>query len=159
MAEPLLNVCGLEGGYGDIQVLWGIDLDVDPGSIVSVVGSNGAGKTTLLLALSGVVPAKRGSISFSGEDVTGFSPRAIVTRGISHVPEGRRLFKTLSVRDNFLLGAFHRTTAPRSGGISISCFRSSRGCGSGRRRTPTRCRAASSRCAPSAAASWRGRAS
>jgi branched-chain amino acid transport system ATP-binding protein len=109
MAEPLLNVCGLEGGYGDVQVLWGIDLAVDAGSIVSVVGSNGAGKTTLLLALSGVVQAKRGSISFSGENVTGLSPRDMVARGVSHVPEGRRLFKTLSVRDNLLLGAFHRS--------------------------------------------------
>jgi branched-chain amino acid transport system ATP-binding protein len=109
MAEPLLNVCSLEGGYGDVQVLWGIDLAVDAGSIVSVVGSNGAGKTTLLLALSGVVQAKRGSISFSGENVTGLSPRDMVARGVSHVPEGRRLFKTLSVRDNLLLGAFHRS--------------------------------------------------
>jgi branched-chain amino acid transport system ATP-binding protein len=109
MAEPLLNVRGLEAGYGDVQVLWGIDLAVDAGSIVAVVGSNGAGKTTLLLALSGVVQAQRGSISFSGENVTGSSPRDMVMRGISHVPEGRRLFKTLSVRDNLLLGAFHRT--------------------------------------------------
>src|SRR5208283_2683686 len=88
--------------------LWGVDIDVGAGSVVSIVGSNGAGKTTLLLTISGVLAAKRGSIAFSGKDVTGLSPREIVMRGISHVPEGRRLFKTLSVRDNLLLGAFHR---------------------------------------------------
>ena len=109
MPEPLLSVRKLEAGYGDIQVLWGIDIDVGAGTVVSIVGSNGAGKTTLLLTLSGVIAAKRGSVVFSGEDVTGLSPRDIVTRGISHVPEGRRLFKTLSVRDNLLLGAFHRS--------------------------------------------------
>jgi branched-chain amino acid transport system ATP-binding protein len=109
MADPLLNVRGLEAGYGDIQVLWGIDLAVEAGSVVSIVGSNGAGKSTLLLTLSGVVRPNHGSIFFSGEDVTGLPPRQMVTRGISHVPEGRRLFKTLSVRDNLLLGAFQRT--------------------------------------------------
>jgi branched-chain amino acid transport system ATP-binding protein len=108
MPEPLLSVSNLEAGYGDIQVLWGIDIDVSPGSVVSIVGSNGAGKTTLLLTISGVLAAKRGSVIFKGKEVTGLSPREIVTRGISHVPEGRRLFKTLSVRDNLLLGAYHR---------------------------------------------------
>ncbi len=108
MSEPLLSVRGVEAGYSDIQVLWGVDLDVTKGAIVSIVGPNGAGKTTLLLTLSGMVKASRGSITFNGTELTGVSSSEIVARGISHVPEGRRLFKTLSVKDNLLLGAFHR---------------------------------------------------
>lgn len=106
--EPLLSVRGLEAGYGDVQVLWGVDLDVPGGSIVSVVGPNGAGKTTLLLALSGMVRVKGGSWRFRGKELRGCSPDQIVSEGIAHVPEGRRLFRTLSVRDNLLLGAYHR---------------------------------------------------
>jgi branched-chain amino acid transport system ATP-binding protein len=107
-AEPLLRVRGLEAGYGEVQVLWGIDLDVANNAIVAIVGANGAGKTTLLLTLSGMVPASRGSWHFAGKDLTGRPPNEIVQHGISHVPEGRRLFKTLSVRDNLLLGAYLR---------------------------------------------------
>src|SRR5215210_2176548 len=107
-ADTLLRVRGLEAGYGEVQVLWGIDLDVANNSIVAIVGSNGAGKTTLLLTLSGMVPASRGSWQFAGQDITGRPPNEIVSQGISHVPEGRRLFKTLSVRDNLLLGAYLR---------------------------------------------------
>jgi branched-chain amino acid transport system ATP-binding protein len=106
--EPLLRVRGLEAGYGDVQVLWGIDLDVRHNAIVAIVGPNGAGKTTLLLALSGMVPVRRGSWHFGGKDLTGCPAEIVVAAGISHVPEGRRLFKTLSVRDNLLLGAYHR---------------------------------------------------
>jgi branched-chain amino acid transport system ATP-binding protein len=112
MSEPLLRVRGLEAGYGDVQVLWGIDLDVPRNSIVSIVGSNGAGKTTFLLALSGMVRVTRGSWHFAGKDLTGWPASAIVPEGISHVPEGRRLFRTLSVRDNLLLGAYHRQDRP-----------------------------------------------
>lgn len=108
MSEPLLQVRGLEAGYEDVQVLWGVDLEVEKGSIVSVVGPNGAGKTTLLLALSGMVTPSSGSVVFTGSELRGMSSSKIVASGISHVPEGRRLFKTLSVRDNLLLGAFHR---------------------------------------------------
>jgi branched-chain amino acid transport system ATP-binding protein len=108
MTDPLLSIRGLEAGYGDIRVLWGVDLDVPRGAIVSIVGPNGAGKTTLLLAVSGMVRATRGSIAFAGNELRGAAPSAIVAGGISHVPEGRRLFRTLSVRDNLLLGAFHR---------------------------------------------------
>ena len=108
MQPPLLKVEGLAAGYGEVQVLWGIDLVVRPGSIVSIVGSNGAGKTTLLLALSGMVAIKAGRIVLGGEDITGHRADAIVQRGVAHVPEGRRLIRTLSVRDNLLLGAYHR---------------------------------------------------
>ena len=108
MADLLLSVSNLEAGYGDVQVLWGVNLEVPDNSIVSIVGSNGAGKTTLLLALSGMVKVTRGSWHFAGKDLTGGTPDQIVTAGISHVPEGRRLFRTLSVHDNLLLGAYHR---------------------------------------------------
>jgi branched-chain amino acid transport system ATP-binding protein len=108
MAEPLLQVEGLKSGYGDVQVLWGIDLEVSAGQIACIVGSNGAGKTTLLRTLSGVVRATAGSIRFAGEAIEKADPEAILRRGIAHVPEGRRLFKGLSVRDNLLLGAHLR---------------------------------------------------
>ena len=106
--EPILSISGLTAGYGDIQVLWGIDLEVPRGEIVSVVGPNGAGKTTLLLAISGLVRARSGTIRFNGEDITGLSSDRIVGKGLIHVPEGRRLFPTLSVRDNLMLGAYAR---------------------------------------------------
>jgi branched-chain amino acid transport system ATP-binding protein len=106
--QPLLCVRGLASGYGDVQVLWGVDLDVPRNSIVSIVGPNGAGKTTLLLTLSGMVRASKGSFVFDSQDLMGCSPERAVAAGISHVPEGRRLFRTLSVRDNLLLGSYHR---------------------------------------------------
>ncbi|HVR56505.1 MAG TPA: ATP-binding cassette domain-containing protein, partial [Pseudolabrys sp.] len=108
MDQPLLRVRGLEAGYGDVQVLWGIDLDVARNAIVAIVGPNGAGKTTLLSAISGMIRLRSGSFHLDGKDLTGSSPDAIVSEGISHVPEGRRLFRTLNVRDNLLLGAYHR---------------------------------------------------
>jgi branched-chain amino acid transport system ATP-binding protein len=108
MAEPLLQIEGLKSGYGDVQVLWGIDLAVQAGEIACIVGSNGAGKTTLLRTISGVVRATAGSIRFSSERIEKADPEAILRRGIAHVPEGRRLFKGLSVRDNLLLGAHLR---------------------------------------------------
>jgi branched-chain amino acid transport system ATP-binding protein len=109
MAEPLLKVEGLCAGYGEVQVLWGIDTLVEPGEIACIVGSNGAGKTTLLRALSGQVDVTAGRIIFSGEDITKRSVGDILSSGIAHVPEGRRLFRGLSVRDNLLLGAYLRS--------------------------------------------------
>lgn len=108
LSDRLLQVSGLEGGYGDVRVLWGIDLSVQRGEIVSIVGQNGAGKTTLLLAISGMVRAQKGAVVFDGEDITDFTPDRIVERGLIHVPEGRRLFPTLTVKDNLLLGAYAR---------------------------------------------------
>ena len=108
MAEPLLRIEGLGAGYGDVQVLWGIDLAVAEGEIACIVGANGAGKTTLLRTISGVVRATAGSIHFAGESVERADPEVILRAGIAHVPEGRRLFKGLSVRDNLLLGAHLR---------------------------------------------------
>jgi branched-chain amino acid transport system ATP-binding protein len=108
MAEPLLTIEGLGAGYGDVRVLWDINLSVTAGEITCIVGSNGAGKTTLLRTISGLVPASSGHIRFAGEDVTARTPNQILARGIAHVPEGRRLFRGLNVRDNLLLGAYLR---------------------------------------------------
>jgi branched-chain amino acid transport system ATP-binding protein len=107
--KPLLTVSGLTAGYGDVQVLWGVDLVVPEGEIVSIVGPNGTGKTTLLLAISGMVRARSGSIVFDGENISNQSTDKIVAQRLIHVPEGRRLFPTLSVRDNLILGSYART--------------------------------------------------
>lgn len=106
--EKLLNVSGLSAGYGDIGVLSDISLEVAAGDLVALIGSNGAGKSTLLRALSGVLPATAGSIRFAGQDLAGLAPEQIVGTGLIHVPEGRRLFAGLSVRDNLLIGAYLR---------------------------------------------------
>jgi len=108
MAEPLLAVAGLRAGYGDVQVLWGIDFAVQQGEIACLVGSNGAGKTTLLRTLSGLLPPAGGSIRFAGGELAGASPERVLGAGIAHVPEGRRLFAAMSVRDNLLMGAYLR---------------------------------------------------
>jgi branched-chain amino acid transport system ATP-binding protein len=108
VAEPLLRIEALDAGYGEVRVLWGIDAQVAEGEIVCIVGSNGAGKTTLLCAISGIVPVTSGRILFAGEDIARCSADQILARGIAHVPEGRRLFRGLSVRDNLMLGAYLR---------------------------------------------------
>jgi branched-chain amino acid transport system ATP-binding protein len=109
VTEALLNVKELTSGYGDIQILWGIDLEIHPGEAVCLVGSNGAGKSTLLRTLSGLLPVRSGSIGFRGYDITNQAPKQIVGSGIVHVPEGRRLFGPMSVVDNLLTGAYLRT--------------------------------------------------
>jgi len=111
MAEPLLSVQGVSAGYGDVQVLWDVNLSVEAGRIVCLVGSNGAGKSTLLRTISGLIKPTRGQIRFAGRDLAGASPDEILRAGIAHVPEGRRLFKGLTVRDNLLLGAYLRNDA------------------------------------------------
>jgi branched-chain amino acid transport system ATP-binding protein len=108
MAEPLLQVKNLCAGYGQVQVLWGADLAVERGSIACLVGSNGAGKSTLLRAISGLVKPTGGRVRLGNRDLTNATPDEILSAGIAHVPEGRRLFKGLSVRDNLLLGAYLR---------------------------------------------------
>ncbi len=103
---PLLDISALESGYGAIKVLWGVDLRMNAPGIACLIGANGAGKTTLLRTLSGLLPARGGSISFAGERIDGQRPDEILSRGIAHVPEGRRLFASLSVEDNLLMGAY-----------------------------------------------------
>lgn len=108
MAEPLLRVQNLCAGYGQVQVLWGADVTVERGSIACLVGSNGAGKSTLLRAISGLIKPTGGRVHLGNRDLTNAAPDEILSAGIAHVPEGRRLFKGLSVRDNLLLGAYLR---------------------------------------------------
>ena len=108
MGDALLRVENLCAGYGQVQVLWGADLTVERGSIVCLVGSNGAGKSTLLRTISGLVRPTAGRICLGNRDLTGATPDEILMAGIAHVPEGRRLFKGMTVRDNLLLGAYLR---------------------------------------------------
>ena len=102
----MLEMKGLDVFYGDVQVVWDVSLHVDEGSIVALVGANSAGKSTLLKAISGITSAKRGTILFSGKSLTNLPPQDIVERGVSHVPEGRRLFSNLTVYENLKLGAY-----------------------------------------------------
>ena len=108
MPESLLAVSGLDAGYGDVQVLWGVDIEVPRGEIVCLVGSNGAGKTTLMRTISGLLPARSGAVRFAGSEYSCAPPDRILDAGIAHVPEGRRLFAAMSVRDNLLMGAYLR---------------------------------------------------
>lgn len=108
MSDTLLQIDGLQAGYGEVQVLWDVSLSVAVNKITCIVGSNGAGKTTLLRTISGLIAPQAGSIRLSGVEIGGKSPDLVLGAGIAHVPEGRRLFKGLSVRDNLLLGAYLR---------------------------------------------------
>jgi branched-chain amino acid transport system ATP-binding protein len=101
----LLEVKDLSVAYGEIEALRGVSLTIDEGAVVALLGSNGAGKSTTLRAISGLVVPRVGSILFDGESIGGLSPRAIVKLGIAHVPEGRRVFPGLTVRENIMLGA------------------------------------------------------
>ena len=106
--SPVLSIRGLEVGYGTIAALHGIDLDVEKGEIVTLIGANGAGKTTTLRTISGLLKPRKGEVTFNGQSITGIKPHVITARGISHVPEGRGIFSNLSVQDNLELGAYLR---------------------------------------------------
>jgi branched-chain amino acid transport system ATP-binding protein len=114
-SEPLLRVEGLQVRYGAIRALEGVRLEVRSAEIVTLIGANGAGKSTLLRAISGLVRPSAGSIHFEGADVTGLRPERLVALGISHVPEGRRIFANLSVRENLQMGAYLRPASEREG--------------------------------------------
>jgi branched-chain amino acid transport system ATP-binding protein len=106
VAEPLLSISGLHAGYGGTEVLRGVDLAVGVGEIVAVLGSNGAGKSTLNRAISGLVRPWRGSIRFGAAPIERESPATIVARGLIHVPESRRIFPNMTVRENLDLGGY-----------------------------------------------------
>ncbi len=106
MANPLLEVKGVDVYYGDVQILREVSLQVEEGSIVALVGANGAGKTTLLKTISGLLHPCKGDILFSSKSLHNLKPQDIVDRGITHVPEGRRLFADLTVFENLRLGAY-----------------------------------------------------
>lgn len=111
-----LDVKGLEAGYGKIQVLWGIDLTVQQGEFVAIIGANGAGKTTLLRTISGLIPVRGGSMRALGHDLIGRSAAATVKLGVGHVPEGRQLFSLMSVRENLDAGADYLPSAKQHAG-------------------------------------------
>lgn len=104
----MLSVRALEVAYGDFQVLWGVSLEVGAAEVVCLLGPNGAGKSTVMNAITGLVPRCAGSVAFQGQDLTAVATHEMVGRGIAHVLERRRLFPTLTVRQNLLLGAHHR---------------------------------------------------
>lgn len=108
MAKPMLKIDDINVYYGAIHALKGISLEVDEGEIVTLIGANGAGKSTTLRTISGLLKPKTGGIVFQGEDIAGVPAHEIVKRGISQVPEGRRIFAEMTVRENLDLGAFTR---------------------------------------------------
>jgi branched-chain amino acid transport system ATP-binding protein len=103
-----LSVTGLQAGYGDVRVLWDISLEVAADELVCIIGSNGAGKTTLMRCLSGLLRPGAGGIAIDGKPMAQATPADFVRAGVAHVPEGRRLFSAMSVRDNLLMGAYLR---------------------------------------------------
>jgi branched-chain amino acid transport system ATP-binding protein len=107
--KGLLKVEGISTYYGNIQALKEIDLEVSEGEIVTLIGSNGAGKTTTLLTISGILKPARGKVAFYDRTITGVPPHTIVRMGISHVPEGRRIFPQMTLMENLEMGAFART--------------------------------------------------
>jgi len=113
-AEALLAIEDLHTGYGATEILRGVDLDVRSGEIVTVLGANGVGKSTLSRTVSGVMRPWRGTVRFKGEPIERDRPAGIVARGLIHVPEGRRIFPNMTVRENLDLGAYRRGRARRS---------------------------------------------
>jgi branched-chain amino acid transport system ATP-binding protein len=102
----MLEVSNIDTFYGKIQVLWGVSLRINEGEIVALVGANGAGKTTLLNTISGLICPTSGSVEFLGKRIDGLTAHSIVELGISHIPEGRKLFPDMSVRENLEMGAY-----------------------------------------------------
>ncbi|WP_437923901.1 ABC transporter ATP-binding protein [Sorangium sp. So ce291] len=107
-----LELTDLATGYGEVQILWGVTLRLEPGKLTALVGSNGAGKTTLLRAVTGLLPAWSGSVVFAGRDVTRLPAHARAGEGLVLVPEGRQLFADMTVHENLELGAFSRRAQP-----------------------------------------------
>jgi branched-chain amino acid transport system ATP-binding protein len=109
----MLDVRDLEVSYGDFQVLWGVSMSVAHGEIVCVLGPNGAGKSTVMNAVTGLIARRAGSVSFEGRDLAAVPTHEMVGRGIAHVLERHRLFPTLTVHQNLILGAHHASARPR----------------------------------------------
>jgi branched-chain amino acid transport system ATP-binding protein len=112
----MLTIKNLSAGYGKVQVLHGISIDVPKGKVVTLIGSNGAGKTTTMRAISGMIAPTGGEIHLNGQRVDGKEPYHIARLGLAHSPEGRRVFATMTVADNLTLGAFPRLTGARPKG-------------------------------------------
>jgi len=112
----MLTISNLHAGYGTTEVLHGISLEVPKGQVVTLIGSNGAGKTTTMRAVSGMIAPRQGKVTLGGQDITGRESHRIARLGLAHSPEGRRVFATMTVTDNLLLGAFPRFTGARAKG-------------------------------------------
>lgn len=110
----MLKVENIDVFYGDVQALWDVSLEVQDGEVVALVGANAAGKTTTIKAISGTVKSRIGRVSVDGRDITNLSPDRVVEAGVVQVPEGRRLFGTMSVLENLLLGAYSARARPRT---------------------------------------------
>ena len=112
----MLTISKLHAAYGKVEVLHGISLEVPKGKLVTLIGSNGAGKTTTMRAISGMLKPKGGKVTLDGKDITGHDSHKIARAGLAHSPEGRRVFASMTVTDNLLLGAFPRFTRARPKG-------------------------------------------
>src|SRR6478609_2914061 len=117
----MLEISGIKAGYGPVNVLQGISMSIAAGEIVAVLGSNGVGKSTLNNVISGIIKPREGKIRFENKDIAGLAPRNIVEAGISQVPEGRRIFPNLSVKENLELGAFRRARERASANFERIC--------------------------------------
>ena len=151
MSDALLSIRGLETAYGAMQVLFGVDMEVQAGEIVAIIGPNGAGKSTVIKGVIGLAPARAGSIVFNGQDITRLAPHRIPALGIGYVPQGRIVFARMTVEDNLEMGAFSSPTPPSGARPWRRCLRSSRACASAAVNSPAAFPAASSRCSLSAA--------
>ncbi|MGH7770897.1 MAG: ATP-binding cassette domain-containing protein [Candidatus Binatia bacterium] len=114
MAKEILKISGLEAGYGQKQVIYGIDLVVQEGEMAAVIGHNGAGKSTLLKALFGLIPLWKGAVLYDGQDSGDWPPPKKVRSGIGYVPQGNRVFAELTVRENLEMGGYTLNGQPRS---------------------------------------------
>ena len=112
----MLSIRNLTAGYGKVQVLHGISIDIPKGKVVTLIGSNGAGKTTTMRVVSGMLKPFAGEVTLAGRRIDGFDSHRIARLGVAHSPEGRRVFSTMTVTDNLLLGAFPRLTGGRPRG-------------------------------------------
>jgi branched-chain amino acid transport system ATP-binding protein len=112
----MLSIKNLKAGYGKVEVLHGISIDVPKSQVITLIGSNGAGKTTTMRAITGMIKPTAGEVSLSGQDITGRESFKIAKLGLAHSPEGRRVFSTMTVVDNLTLGAFPRITGSRTKG-------------------------------------------
>ena len=146
----MLKVNALHTYYGKIHALKGVDIAVDEGEIVTLIGSNGAGKSTLLSTITGIVPAAKGTVEFEGHSITNLAPHRIVERGISLSPEGREVFPALSVQENLRLGAYSRKEKGRIEESYARVYDLSPASKNASARVPAPFPAANNRCLPSA---------
>ncbi len=110
---PLLELAAIDAGYGDFQALFDVSLAVEAGEMLAIIGANGAGKSTLLKTITGLLPPRAGTIRFDCRNLAGLSPADVMSHGIAMVPEGRKLFTSLTVEENLLIGAYRRRGSGR----------------------------------------------